>query len=251
MNLVYMLLSEILPGVGGTLSIWKSKILFRQGSFIYCSLNCISLPYLLHLFLSNSCYLCLPCLLSFHLWYPFLWVFLLHCVLLSPLALSDNQFDFHQELISLWSHLLMLNLEILCGTLKNISRCLFIISYLIKPSHYIFIKSLICFSINSASVSSVQFSHSIASDSLQPHGLQRARPPCPSPIPGACSNSCPSSRWCHPTISSSVVPSPPAFNLSQRQGLFKGVSSSHQVARVLEFQLQPQSFQWIFRVDCL
>ena len=43
------------------------------------------------------------------------------------------------------------------------------------------------------------------SDSLQPHGLQHARPPCPSPTPGACSNSCPSNWWCHPTISSSVV----------------------------------------------
>ena len=51
-----------------------------------------------------------------------------------------------------------------------------------------------------------QFSCSVMSDSLQPHGLQHARPPCPSPSPGAYSNSCPSSRWCHPTISSSVVP---------------------------------------------
>ena len=46
-------------------------------------------------------------------------------------------------------------------------------------------------------------------------------------------------------------PSPPAFNLSQHQGLFQGVSSSHQVAKVLEFQLQHQSFQWIFRTDFL
>ena len=53
---------------------------------------------------------------------------------------------------------------------------------------------------------SVQFSHSVMSDSLWPHGLQHARPPCPSPTPGACSNSCPLSWWCHPTISSSVVP---------------------------------------------
>ena len=44
------------------------------------------------------------------------------------------------------------------------------------------------------------------SDSLPPHGLQHTRPPCPSPTPRACSNSCPSSRWCHPAISSSVVP---------------------------------------------
>ena len=51
-----------------------------------------------------------------------------------------------------------------------------------------------------------QFSHSVGSDSLRPHGLQHARVPCPSPTPGAYSNSCPSSQWCHPTISSSVVP---------------------------------------------
>ena len=52
----------------------------------------------------------------------------------------------------------------------------------------------------------VQFSRSVMSDSLQPHGLQHARSPCPSPTPGVYSNSCPSSRWCHPAISSSVAP---------------------------------------------
>ena len=53
---------------------------------------------------------------------------------------------------------------------------------------------------------SVQFSHLVMSDSLWPHGLQHARLPCPSSIPRVCSNSCPLSQWCHPTISSSVVP---------------------------------------------
>ena len=53
---------------------------------------------------------------------------------------------------------------------------------------------------------SVQFSHSVMSNSLWPHGLQHARLPCPSPTPRACSNSCPLRRWCYPTISSSVVP---------------------------------------------
>ena len=52
----------------------------------------------------------------------------------------------------------------------------------------------------------VQFSHSVVSDSLWSHGLQHARPPCPSPTPGVYSHSCPSSRWCHPSISSSEVP---------------------------------------------
>ena len=53
---------------------------------------------------------------------------------------------------------------------------------------------------------SVQFSLSVMSDSLRPHGLQHPRPPCPSPTPGVYSNSCPLSRCCHPIISSSVVP---------------------------------------------
>ena len=55
-------------------------------------------------------------------------------------------------------------------------------------------------------ISWVQFSHSVVSNSLQPHGLQHAGPPCPSPTPGACSNSCPLNQSCHPTILSSVVP---------------------------------------------
>ena len=71
---------------------------------------------------------------------------------------------------------------------------------------------------------SVQFSLSVMSDSLRPHGLQKARPPCPSPAPRACLNSCASS-WgaiqpSHPLLSTS----PPAFNLSQHQDLFQGVS---------------------------
>ena len=57
-----------------------------------------------------------------------------------------------------------------------------------------------------SSFKSNQFSHSVISDYLRPHGLQHARLPCPSPTGRACSNSCPSSRWCHLTISSSVVP---------------------------------------------
>ena len=55
-------------------------------------------------------------------------------------------------------------------------------------------------------VSLLLFSHSVVSDSLQPHGLQHTRLPCPSSSPGICSNSCPLSWWCYPTISSSVIP---------------------------------------------
>ena len=55
-------------------------------------------------------------------------------------------------------------------------------------------------------LSSVQFNHSVMSDSLRPHGPQHARPPCPSPTPGVYSNSCPLSQWCHSAISSSIIP---------------------------------------------
>ena len=92
------------------------------------------------------------------------------------------------------------------------------------------------------------------SDSLQPHGLQHARLPCPSPSSATCSNSRLLSWWCCPTISSSVAPFFSCnllFNFSQHQDLFQWVSSTHQMAKVLEFQLQHQSFQWIFRTDFL
>ena len=67
---------------------------------------------------------------------------------------------------------------------------------------------------------SVQFSGSVVSDSLQPHELQHARPPCLSPTPGVHPNSSPLSQWCHPTISSSVVPFPSTFNLFLASGSF-------------------------------
>ena len=70
-----------------------------------------------------------------------------------------------------------------------------------------------------------QFSH----PTLQPHEPQHARPPCPSPTPGVYPNSCPLSRWCHLTISSSVIL---ALNLSLHQGLFQWVNSLHKVASI-------------------
>ena len=70
------------------------------------------------------------------------------------------------------------------------------------------------------------------SDSLQPHGLQHTRLPCPSPTSRTCSSSCPSSRWFHPTISSFVVPF--CFCM-QHQGFFKLVSSSHQKPKYWSF----------------
>ena len=92
--------------------------------------------------------------------------------------------------------------------------------------------------------SSVQFSHSVMSNSLRPHGLQHARLPCPSPNPGAYSNWCPSSWWCHPAISSSVVaisscpqslPAADSFPMSQLfawSGQSTGVSASASVLPV-------------------
>ena len=81
---------------------------------------------------------------------------------------------------------------------------------------------------------SLQFSRSVMSDSLPPRELQHAKPPYPSPTPGVHPNPCPLSRWCQPSHSPSF-PSPPALSVSQHQGLFKWVSSSHQVAKILEF----------------
>ena len=65
--------------------------------------------------------------------------------------------------------------------------------------------SLVSTMVHVVTISSVQFSHSVVSNSLRPHELQHARPPCPSPIPGVHPNSCPLSQWCHPTMSSSVI----------------------------------------------
>ena len=93
----------------------------------------------------------------------------------------------------------------------------------------------------------IQFSHSVTSDSLWPHVLQHSRPPCPLPTPGVYSNSCPLSLWCHPTISSSVIPfssrlqSFPASGSFQMSWLFTsggqsiGVSAS---ASVLPMNIQ-------------
>ena len=86
------------------------------------------------------------------------------------------------------------------------------------------------------SLNSVQFSHSVVSDSLRPHELQHARPPWPAPTPRVYSNSCPLSQWCHPTISSSVVPfsshpqSFPASGSFQMSQLFASGSQSIKVS---------------------
>ena len=104
--------------------------------------------------------------------------------------------------------------------------------------------------------SSVQFSHSVVSNSLWPHGLQHARPPCPSPTPGVYPNSCSLSRWCHLTISSSVAPFSSCLQSFASSGSFQmselfawggqslGVSASISV-------LPMNTQDWSFRMDWL
>ena len=105
--------------------------------------------------------------------------------------------------------------------------------------------------ISRGTVFSVQFSRSVMSNCLWLHGLQYTKLPCSSPTPRACSNSCPSSQWCHPTISSSVIPFSSCLQSFPASGSFPMSPFFTSVAKVLEFQLQHQSFQWIFRTDFL
>ena len=96
--------------------------------------------------------------------------------------------------------------------------------------------------------SSVQFSRSVVSDSLRPHESQHARPPCPSPTPGVRSELCPSSQWCHPAISSSVVPfscrqSLPASESSPISQLFAWGGQSTGVSALASF-LPKKSQDW-------
>ena len=98
---------------------------------------------------------------------------------------------------------------------------------------------------------SVQFSRSGVSVSLRPHESQHTRPPCPSPTPRVYSDSCPSSQWCHPAISPSVVPFSSCPQSLPASGSFPVSHLFDEVAKVLEFQLQHQCFQWTPRTDLL
>ena len=79
---------------------------------------------------------------------------------------------------------------------------------------------------------------SVMSDSMQPHGPQHAKPPCLSPTPGACSNSCPSRQWCHPTVSSSVIPFSSCHPSFPTSGSFPMSQFFISSGQILEFQLQ-------------
>ena len=98
---------------------------------------------------------------------------------------------------------------------------------------------------------SVQFSHSVMSNCLRPHGLQHARLPCLPPDPRACSNSCPSSRRCHPTISSSVIPFSSCLQSFPASGSFLMSQFFASGGQSIGVQLQHQSFQWTPRTDFL
>ena len=87
--------------------------------------------------------------------------------------------------------------------------------------HFFFSFFLLGFKISLYWFSSVQFSHSVIPDSLLPHGLQHTRPPCPSPAPRVHPNPCPVTQWCHPTISSSVVPFSSCPRSSPASGSFQ------------------------------
>ena len=99
--------------------------------------------------------------------------------------------------------------------------------------------------------SCLQCSCSVVSESLWLHRLQHVRLPCPSPSPGTCSNSCPLSRWCHPIISSSVVPFSSCLQYFPASRSFLMSQFFTSGGQTIDLQLQHQSFQWIFRVDFL
>ena len=102
---------------------------------------------------------------------------------------------------------------------------------------------------------SVQFSRSVVSSSLRPHELQHTRLPCPFPAPGACSNSCPSSWWCHPTTSSSVIPLVPFPNLShpveqswEGRSIALALSCPSLLPHSLHWKSKSRRFPWVQKV---
>ena len=115
------------------------------------------------------------------------------------------------------------------------------VSDTIKQSHPLSSPSPPALNLSQHQFSSVYFSHSVMSDSLQSHDLQHARPPCPSPTPGVHSNSHPLSQWCHPAISSSVIPfsscpqSLPASGSFPMSQLFTWDGQSNEVSALASF----------------
>ena len=108
--------------------------------------------------------------------------------------------------------------------------------FLVKAPMYMYQFNKICM-LFSSNLSSVQFSHSVVSNILRPHESQHTRPPCPSPSPGVHSDSGPLSQWCHPAISSSVVPFSSCPQSLPASESFQWVNSSREVAKLLKLQL--------------
>ena len=96
-----------------------------------------------------------------------------------------------------------------------------------------------------------QFSRSIMSESLQPRGLQHTRLPCPSPTPRAYSNTCPSSRWCHPTILSFVIPFSSCLQFLPASGSFPWSQFFAPSGQSIGVSTSASVLQWIFRTDFL
>ena len=166
------------------------------------------------------------------------------------IAGSHGSFIFHfsgtSVLFSIVAVLIyILNKSAPCSSQHLLSPVLLMIAILTGLKWYLF---MVWFSfLQGLVISSVAQSY----PTLQLCGLQHARLPRQHQLPELTQTHV---HWVSDAIQSShplSSPSPPAFNLSQHQGLFQWVSSSHQVAKVLEFQLQHQSFQWIFRTDLL
>ena len=155
---------------------------------------------------------------------------------------SSSSAGFH------WTHVTGLQWSL--NQLENIFPATHVSSFLLHPFLLLFLFPVSCSS-SLWKITSVQFSRSVVSDSLQPHDCSTPGFPVLHYLLELAQIHL---HWVSDAIQPShplSSPSPPAFNLSQHQGLFKWVCSSHQAAKVLEFQLQHQSFQWIFRTDFL
>ena len=118
----------------------------------------------------------------------------------------------------MWHNLPLSALEVVCSRYLSYIYPLFPILTMFPGSSNKVLYSSVSLPLQSKRES---VSHSIGSNSLQPHRLQHARPPCPSPTSGVYSDSCPLSRWCHPAISSSVVPFSSCLHSFPASGSFK------------------------------
>ena len=219
-------------------------------SELYSGANCCFWLIYVLVFLSNSLFFNIKnsvcfCLCIYTVIYMYMHTHIsfcirnIHCWIIQSAEQNKNHLQYHHAHVMggyilvymLWGFFCLHKLcfynnkpflrELFCNLVCFLTLCCEFISKSINqiPNKYFIL--LICYVTYAVSqFSSVQFSRSVMSDSLWPHGLQHARLPCPSPTPRACSNSCPSSRWCHPPSRPLSSPAPLAFNIFQHQGLF-------------------------------